>query len=281
MSSKRVAVGKDKDTKPVKATRVKKVETVVQEQEQEQEQKPKRVVKKATSTKKKEPEPESASASASASEAEPEPEPELKKKTKPEPESESEADTDNEVTKWTHNEEERVESLLVITKQNTESKPEPESKSSHKDTRTNTRPDTRPNVSQSQFSQYHKQNKSAALQFRYDDFRNTEYNTNQVSTPDLLRFLIVRSNDAGQLSLKRCLENTLRAVNLECNFPTLPSLNSHSKQTEKGKTETGQSETGQTETGQTEQIHSKPYQQRRPYQAKKPFHKNPYNGVDA
>jgi hypothetical protein len=43
-----------------------------------------------------------------------------------------------------------------------------------------------------------------------------------VSTIDLLRHLIVRSHDDGQTGLKRCLETTLRAVNLECKFPSLP-----------------------------------------------------------
>ena len=64
--------------------------------------------------------------------------------------------------------------------------------------------------------------KSAALSFSYNDYKSYNQSVNDATTPDLLRVLIVRAHEDGQVHLKRCLENTLRAVNLECKFPTLP-----------------------------------------------------------
>ena len=64
--------------------------------------------------------------------------------------------------------------------------------------------------------------KSAALSFSYDDYNNFAEPAHKASTPDLLRVLIARAHEDGQVHLKRCLETTLRAVNLECKFPTLP-----------------------------------------------------------
>ena len=66
--------------------------------------------------------------------------------------------------------------------------------------------------------------KSAALSFAYKDYSSFRTPAVEASTPDLLRVLIVRAHEDGQVHLKRCLENTLRAVNLECKFPTLPPL---------------------------------------------------------
>ena len=64
--------------------------------------------------------------------------------------------------------------------------------------------------------------KSTALAFSYNDYKNFNQPATDCSTPELLRVLIVRAHEDGQVHLKRCLETTLRAVNLECKFPTLP-----------------------------------------------------------
>ena len=64
--------------------------------------------------------------------------------------------------------------------------------------------------------------KSAALSFSYNDYKTYNETVGKASTPDLLRVLIVRAHEDGQVHLKRCLETTLRAVNLECKFPSLP-----------------------------------------------------------
>ena len=71
-------------------------------------------------------------------------------------------------------------------------------------------------------TEQHQRPKSAALSFSYNDYKNFNEPANQASTPNLLRVLIARAHDDGQVHLKRCLETTLRAVNLECKFPTLP-----------------------------------------------------------
>ena len=64
--------------------------------------------------------------------------------------------------------------------------------------------------------------KSTALAFSYNDYKNFSEPASKASTPELLRVLIARAHEDGQVHLKRCLETTLRAVNLECKFPTLP-----------------------------------------------------------
>ena len=87
-----------------------------------------------------------------------------------------------------------------------------------------TRPSTRP--TQNQLS---KRPKSTALSFAYKDYSNFQTPASEASTPDLLRVLIVRAHEDGQVHLKRCLENTLKAVNLECKFPTLPPFRSGPK----------------------------------------------------
>jgi hypothetical protein len=75
-----------------------------------------------------------------------------------------------------------------------------------------------------------KKQKSAALNFAYKDYREITHTASNVTTVDLLRMLIVRSSDDGQIKLKRCLEDTLRAINLECKFPTIPRFNQQSTQ---------------------------------------------------
>lgn len=67
-----------------------------------------------------------------------------------------------------------------------------------------------------------KKPRSAALSFAYKDYRELTHPASNVTTVDLLRMLIVRSTDDGQTKLKHCLEDTLRAINLECKFPTIP-----------------------------------------------------------
>lgn len=75
-----------------------------------------------------------------------------------------------------------------------------------------------------------KKPRSAALSFAYKDYRELTHPASNVTTVDLLRMLIVRSSDDGQTKLKHCLEDTLRAINLECKFPTIPRFASQSTQ---------------------------------------------------
>ena len=48
-----------------------------------------------------------------------------------------------------------------------------------------------------------------------------------------MRVVIARAHKEGQISLKRCLETVLRAMNHECNFPSLPPQASRNKYTHK------------------------------------------------
>jgi len=75
-----------------------------------------------------------------------------------------------------------------------------------------------------------KKPRSAALSFAYKDYRELTHPASNVTTVDLLRMLIVRSSDDGQTKLKHCLEDTLRAINLECKFPTIPRFTQPSTQ---------------------------------------------------
>jgi hypothetical protein len=61
---------------------------------------------------------------------------------------------------------------------------------------------------------------SKALKFSYSDYENVVNPVFEVSTEDLIKVLIARSYQDGQITLKRSLEYVLRAMNHECNFPT-------------------------------------------------------------
>jgi len=91
---------------------------------------------------------------------------------------------------------------------------------------TQTKYQRQPRTYQTQQPHQTQRPKSAALSFAYKDYSSFRTPVVEASTPDLLRVLIVRAHEDGQVHLKRCLENTLRAVNLECKFPTLPPLRS-------------------------------------------------------
>lgn len=66
---------------------------------------------------------------------------------------------------------------------------------------------------------------SKALKFSYNDYEHVANPVHEVSSEDLLRVVVARSYKEGQMSLKRCLETVLRALNHECNFPSLPKHN--------------------------------------------------------
>lgn len=66
---------------------------------------------------------------------------------------------------------------------------------------------------------------SKALKFSYNDYEHVANPVHEVSSEDLLRVVVARSYKEGQMSLKRCLETVLRAMNHECNFPSLPKHN--------------------------------------------------------
>ena len=218
MSSKssRVTVGKTtKETKVAK----KKVEVEEEHSDNEEQEVKTKVIKKTTRVVKKKEEPKE------------EPKEEVQK-SESEDEKEKSDDSDNEVAKWEHDETERVASAPVR-----QSTPPPVKKvfqprerhethretqrDTHRETHRETQRDTHRDTQQDT----REQKRSVALNFAYSEYRNVNHSASTLSTPDLLRMLIVRAHDDGQTSLKKCLENTLRAVNLECKFPTLPSLN--------------------------------------------------------
>jgi hypothetical protein len=70
---------------------------------------------------------------------------------------------------------------------------------------------------------------SKALKFSYNDYDHVANPVHEVSSEDLLRVVVARSYKEGQMSLKRCLETVLRAMNHECNFPSLPKHNNFTK----------------------------------------------------
>jgi hypothetical protein len=248
-STKRVSVGKSTTPKVSKAKK-EKVEEPEQasDVEPEQVEEVKVVKKKATRIVKKNEEPKV----------------EVKVEVKVDSE---ESDSDNEVTKWEHDESDRVTSTQEFNRKELANKElvnnevvnnevvnktpvkETVQKGGKNSSQTENRENRENREQYSQHSEHHprnyqprnhnnhysqnshsqqresvnKQQHSTALSFSYNDYRTINHNVTTVSTPDLIRFLIVRSHDDGQTGLKRCLENTLRAVNLECKFPTLPA----------------------------------------------------------
>jgi len=61
---------------------------------------------------------------------------------------------------------------------------------------------------------------STAINFKYNDYRDYYVESTE---EDLLKILIVRSYDKNQRQLCETLKQTLRAMNLECNFPETKS----------------------------------------------------------
>jgi hypothetical protein len=60
---------------------------------------------------------------------------------------------------------------------------------------------------------------SKALKFSYNDYENVQNPVFEVASDDLIKVIIARAHKEGQVSLKRCLETVLRAMNHECDFP--------------------------------------------------------------
>ena len=78
---------------------------------------------------------------------------------------------------------------------------------------------------------------SKALKFSYNDYEHVVNPVHEVSSEDLLRVVVARSYTEGQMALKRSLETVLRAMNHECQFPSLPKHNKFEK-SEKQMTQT-------------------------------------------
>jgi hypothetical protein len=233
--SKRVSVGKS-NAAPKAAPKQKKekVEEPEETSDVEQVEETKLVAKKPTRTTKKKDETPKVK--------------ETKKAVKQveehqETEEDEDEDEDNEVVKWGHDESQRVTSEQELSRQElvkTQVKhAEPETKQTkqqHENQHQHQNQQSRnqqyksreyqPREHQNRQQDTFAKPRSTALSFSYNDYRTINHVTTTVSTPDLLRFLIVRAHDDGQTGLKRCLENTLRAVNLECKFPTLPTVSS-------------------------------------------------------
>lgn len=62
---------------------------------------------------------------------------------------------------------------------------------------------------------------SSAIQFGYQPYRQLDSNVKDMTTPEILKLLIVRAHDDNQIQLRETLKQTLRAVHLECNFPAV------------------------------------------------------------
>ncbi len=261
MPSSRVTVNTKSTTAPKRTKKTEQVAESDNEEEQEEVKAPTKKVEKqpvkktpVRNTKKKvvEPEPESESES----------EDEHK-----EPEQEDTQESDNDVTKWEADESERVipqEELKRKASETTEEKksqpqqtqqteqhqhhqhqqqhhsrqasqnkfnrgdtPQVQRRQQHRDTqnRDTQHRDTQHRDTQNRDTQ--NRPRSTALNYLYQDYRKVDHPLCTLNTQDILRHLIVRAHDDGQTGLKRCLEATLRAVNLECDFPALSSNKPH------------------------------------------------------
>ena len=165
----------------------------------------------------------------------------LSKKTKKEEtESESESDSQSEseveqIQDWKN---EVVETRKTVEAEKSEHSESEHSESDHSDSEhsetdlkeeVHTKPQAQPqsqgqppNRTQTERTQRpHNKVKSAALRFSYDDYKNVGNPVHEVSSDDLMRVLIARAYDERKLAMRKCLEDTLRAMNLECNFPTV------------------------------------------------------------
>jgi|SaaInlStandDraft_4_1057021.scaffolds.fasta_scaffold03343_3 hypothetical protein len=66
---------------------------------------------------------------------------------------------------------------------------------------------------------------SKAMNFRYGDYRNFSGNVEDMSSVELMRVALVRAHDDSQYALMNALKDTLRACNLEQDFPTTKPQN--------------------------------------------------------
>ena len=149
-------------------------------------------------------------------------------------ETEKEDDNPQEESKWGYNEEERV--VPDKTEKQEEAEEQPKQSLLEK---VKLRQETfKPNVftkkvnnykqdgNKPQRTQQHntanklERGRSHALKFNYDDYRTIDHPVNKMQTQDLVRYLVTRSFDEGQIELRRSLEHILRAFNFECGFPT-------------------------------------------------------------
>lgn len=81
---------------------------------------------------------------------------------------------------------------------------------------------TRHNTQYHNNTQHHKHTTLSSINFNYNQYRSLEH-LKEIPTADMLRVLIVRAYDQGQNQLFETLKQTLRAMNLECNFPIVDS----------------------------------------------------------
>ena len=64
---------------------------------------------------------------------------------------------------------------------------------------------------------------NSAINFDYKQYAELDKPINEMNSKDILKVLIVRAYNDNQYQFCKTLKQTLRAMNLECNFP-LPSL---------------------------------------------------------
>lgn len=60
---------------------------------------------------------------------------------------------------------------------------------------------------------------NSAINFDYSQYESVETSVNELNSKDLIKVLIVRAYNDGQHQLCKTLKQTLRAMNLECDFP--------------------------------------------------------------
>jgi hypothetical protein len=60
---------------------------------------------------------------------------------------------------------------------------------------------------------------NSAINFDYSQYESVETSVNELNSKELIKFLIVRAYNEGQHQLCKTLKQTLRAMNLECDFP--------------------------------------------------------------
>jgi len=67
---------------------------------------------------------------------------------------------------------------------------------------------------------YNKSAINSISKFDFNDYRNSQVTLEKATVVDLLKAGIAKTHDLGQNQLKNVLFQTLKATNLECNFPT-------------------------------------------------------------
>ena len=60
---------------------------------------------------------------------------------------------------------------------------------------------------------------NSAINFDYEQYESLTLPVNKLSSMDLVKVLVVRSYKEGQFQLCKVMKQTLRAMNLECDFP--------------------------------------------------------------